>query len=81
MKLLYFDDVDVLEIVLSSEMGPAAETYDDPKNNTLLQYDEEGRLVGLTIHQASKKTDFEDLKESPHFEVSRPPEQEAAQAA
>ena len=68
MKLIYMEDVDTLEVVLRPDVAPVAETLDGPKENILMHFDAEERLVGMVIENASKRTDFEDLKASPHFE-------------
>lgn len=70
MKMIYFQDVDTLEVVLREKLGPVAETVDGPHENILMDFGEQGRLVGLTIEDASRKTPLDELKSSPHFKTS-----------
>jgi uncharacterized protein YuzE len=49
METIYFEDVDTLKVVLRDELAPVVETVDGPKEHTMMDFDEEGRLVGLTI--------------------------------
>ncbi|PSQ71195.1 MAG: hypothetical protein BRD38_02875 [Bacteroidetes bacterium QH_9_67_14] len=78
MRMIYFQDVDTLEVVLREELGPVAETVDGPKENIMMDFDEEGRLVGMTIEEASRKTPFEALRNTPCFENAGAQAQQSA---
>lgn len=55
MKIRYFQDTDTLHI----EFKPAAEvaTTRDLDENTLLDLDKSGHILGITVEHASKRTD------------------------
>ncbi len=58
MKIQYFQDTDTLYI----ELRPATvEETKDLDENTLLDLDAKGEIVGITIEHASKRADI------PHF--------------
>ena len=78
--MIYFQDVDTLEVVLREERGPVAETGDGPKENIMVDFDEEGRLVGMTIEGASQKTPFEALRNTSCFENAGAQAQPAARS-
>ena len=52
MKVTYDPEVDVLRIVLSDA---AVEESDEDKPDLILDYDENGNIVGLEILDASKR--------------------------
>ena len=52
MKVTYDPEVDVLRILLSD--APIAET-DEDKPGVILDYDNDGNVVGLEILEASKR--------------------------
>ena len=54
MKVTYDPEVDVLRILLSS--APIAES-DEDKPGVILDYDQDGNLVGLEILDASRRTE------------------------
>lgn len=54
MKLTYFPDTDTLDVVYANEVCPVAETMDGPTENILLDFDEEGRVMGITYEHASR---------------------------
>lgn len=53
MQSRYFKDTDTLAIAFD-EFGPVARTEDGPSEDLLMEYDEEGRLIGMTIEHASE---------------------------
>lgn len=68
METIYFEDVDTLKVVLRDELAPVAETVDGPKEHIMMDFDEEGRLVGLTIEDAGQKTPLATSQKSVYFE-------------
>ena len=52
MKIIYDQEADVLSIVLSDS---AVEESDEDKPGVILDYDQEGNVVGLEVLQASKR--------------------------
>ena len=54
MKVKYFPDTDTLLIDFSSK--PVVETR-DVNENVLLELDEDGRVVSMTIEHAKQQTD------------------------
>jgi uncharacterized protein YuzE len=52
MKVTYDAEVDVLRILFSSR---AIEESDEEKPGVILDYDEEGNIVGMEILNASKR--------------------------
>ena len=58
MKLSYFNDTDTLHIELSG--SDVAQTK-DLDENTLLDVDSSGRIVGITIEHASQRADVSKL--------------------
>ena len=59
MKLHYHPDTDSLYIVLSSQ--PSADS-DEIAEGIVLDFDADGRLVGIDIDNASHKLDLDELK-------------------
>jgi uncharacterized protein YuzE len=58
MKLNYYPETDSLYIDLSDK--PSVESREDPEG-IVLDYDEEGSLVGIGIDNASKKVNLKEL--------------------
>jgi len=58
MKVTYFDDSDTLYIEF--KQSEAAETR-DLDENTLLDLDEQGQVIAITVEHASQKTDVSKL--------------------
>lgn len=58
MKVRYFPDTDTLLITLSEKR--IAETR-DLNDNILVELDEEGRLVSMTIEHATQQTDIREF--------------------
>ena len=58
MKMSYFDDTDTLYIEFSE--SDIAETK-DLDENTLLDVNSDGQIVGITVEHASKRTDVSKL--------------------
>ena len=58
MKMSYFDDTDTLHIAFSE--SDVSETK-DLDENTLLDLDSRGQIVGITVEHASKRTDVSKL--------------------
>ncbi|HUB87275.1 MAG TPA: DUF2283 domain-containing protein [Verrucomicrobiae bacterium] len=54
MKIRYFQDTDTLHIEFKSDA--VAETR-DLDENTLLDLDKGGRILGITVEHASQRTD------------------------
>ncbi|AUB38137.1 putative protein YuzE [Nostoc flagelliforme CCNUN1] len=54
MKITYHSEVDILRIILSDV---AIEDSDEEKPGVILDYDEDGNIIGLEILDASKRTD------------------------
>jgi uncharacterized protein YuzE len=54
MKIRYFQDTDTLHIEFKP--AEAAETR-DLDENTLLDLDQAGRILGITVEHASQRTD------------------------
>ena len=52
MKIRYFEDTDTLDIELKP--GPVAETR-DLDENTLVDVDEAGQMISITIEQAQSR--------------------------
>lgn len=65
MKLQYYPDTDSLYIDLTSK--PSAESR-EISEGVVLDYDEQGQLVGIDIDNASKKLELSELilKKLPH---------------
>ena len=59
MKLSYFDDTDTLYIELKSEDVSETKDLDE---NTILDLDVDGNIVGITMEHASSRTDVSSLK-------------------
>jgi len=55
MKIQYFQDTDTLHIELKN--AEVAETR-DLDENTLLDVDKDGHILGITIEHASERTDI-----------------------
>jgi len=53
VKIKYFEDTDTLLIELKS--GPVSETR-DLDENTLLELDDQGRVLAITIEHATERT-------------------------
>ena len=58
MRLEYFPDTDSLYVCLHD--APSVESR-EISDGFVIDFDEQGRVVGLDIDHASKKLDFEDL--------------------
>jgi len=58
MKMSYFDDTDTLYIEFNE--SDISETK-DLDENTLLELDSTGQIVGITVEHASKRTDVNKL--------------------
>jgi uncharacterized protein YuzE len=56
MKITYFDDTDTLLIELAEK---AVEDTRDLDENTLGEYDSNGKLVAITLEHASENTDLQ----------------------
>lgn len=52
MKVVYDPEVDILRITLSSA---AVEESDEEKPGVILDYDKDGNIVGIEIHDASER--------------------------
>ncbi|MGH8117667.1 MAG: DUF2283 domain-containing protein [Rhodanobacteraceae bacterium] len=55
MKIKYFQDTDTLYIEFGT--GQIVETR-DLDENTLMEFDEQGRICALTMEHASQRTDI-----------------------
>ena len=58
MKMSYFDDTDTLYIAFSETDVSETKNLDE---NTLLDLDSKGQIVGITVEHASKRTDVSKL--------------------
>ena len=58
MRLSYFDDTDTLYIELKSSEVIESKELDE---NTILDYDEAGKLVSISVEHASERADLEHL--------------------
>ena len=58
MKIKYLEDTDTLLIELKS--GPVSETR-DLDENTVLDLDEQGRVLGITIEHATKRRELKSI--------------------
>ncbi|MDA1372388.1 MAG: DUF2283 domain-containing protein [Proteobacteria bacterium] len=58
MKLSYFDDTDTLYIEFKSTDIAESKDVDE---NTVLDLDSEGNIVGITVEHASTRTDIHNL--------------------
>jgi uncharacterized protein YuzE len=56
MKVTYFDDTDTLLVEFSEA---AVEDTRDLDENTLGEYDNNGKLVAITLEHASENTDLQ----------------------
>ena len=54
MKVTYDPEVDVLRIIFSST---AIEESDEDKPGTIIDYDQDGNIVGMEILDASKRVE------------------------
>ena len=54
MKITYDPEVDILRIILSDV---PIEDSDEEKPGVILDYDEDGNIIGLEILEASKRID------------------------
>jgi len=61
MKIRYFPDTDTLLVSFSER--PIAETT-DLNENVLVDLDEEGQLVSMTLEHATQQTDVNELSYS-----------------
>ena len=68
MQIVYEPQSDTLDIDFRMEIGPVHETVDGPNEDILLDFDEKGRLIGMTISHASKRIDLDNLQRQPQFE-------------
>ena len=59
MKMSYFDDTDTLYIELKNT--DVADTK-DLDENTILDLDSQGKIIGITVEHASTLTDVRSLK-------------------
>lgn len=59
MKLSYFDDTDTLYIELRNEDVSETKDLDE---NTILDLDASGNIVGITMEHASTRTDVSSLQ-------------------
>lgn len=60
MEIRYFEDSDTLDLAFK-ELGPVARTVDGPNEDILLDFDDKGQLIGLTIEHASRNVPLEEL--------------------
>jgi uncharacterized protein YuzE len=58
VKIKYFEDTDTLLIELKS--GPVSETR-DLDENTLLDLDDQGRVLAITIEHATERTELKSI--------------------
>ena len=58
MRLSYFDDTDTLYIELKSSEVIESKELDE---NTILDYDEAGKRVSISVEPASERADLEHL--------------------
>lgn len=58
MKIKYFEDTDTLLIELKS--GPVSETR-DLDEDTLLELDDHGRVLAITIEHATERTELKSI--------------------
>ena len=58
MKIKYFEDTDTLLIELKSD--PVSETR-DLDENTVLDLDDQGRVLGITIEHATERTELKSI--------------------
>ena len=58
MKIKYFEDTDTLLIELKS--GPVSETR-DLDENTVLDLDDQGRVLSITIEHATERTELKSI--------------------
>jgi uncharacterized protein YuzE len=58
VKIKYFEDTDTLLIELKS--GPVSETR-DLDENTVLDLDDQGRVLGITIEHANERTELKSI--------------------
>lgn len=56
MKIEYFEDTDTLQITLSER--PVVDTR-DLDEDTLLEFDDDGNLVTMTVEHAGKRAEME----------------------
>ena len=66
MKVKYFEDTDTLLVTLNDR--PIAETR-DLGEDILLELDEQGRLVNVTIEHAGQQTDLREFS----YQLGEPP--------
>lgn len=59
MKVSYFDDTDTLYIELNDHKVCETRDLDE---NTLLDLDSQGGIVGITVEHASTRTDIRSLQ-------------------
>lgn len=67
MHITYIPETDTIDFDFRAERGAVFETIDGPNEDILLDFDKEGRLVGMTIENASCRTDLESLRKQPQF--------------
>ena len=58
MKMSYYDDTDTLYIEFSKSDITETKDLDE---NTLLDIDSSGQIVGITVEHASKRTDVKKI--------------------
>ena len=61
MKMSYFDDTDTLHIELKEDSVVETKDLDE---NTILDLDASGNIIGITMEHASKRTDVNQLTQS-----------------
>lgn len=59
MKVSYFDDTDTLYIELRNDVVSDSKDLDE---NTILDLDADGNIVGITMEHASTRTDVSSLQ-------------------
>jgi uncharacterized protein YuzE len=57
MKIRYFQDTDTLHIEFKADAVTVAETR-DLDENTLLDVDKNGHILGITVEHASQRADI-----------------------
>lgn len=59
MKLSYFSDTDTLYIELNDKVVRETRDFDE---NTVVDFDAEGNIVGITMEHASTRTDISSVQ-------------------
>ena len=68
MHITYFSDSDTIDIDFRATRGRVHDAVDGPNPDILIDLDESGRLVGMTIDHASERLDLESLRLQRQFE-------------